>query len=136
MSDDGRRIIWLFALAGAAAAALFAMLFRSSGETYYGHTNIAESVPLAVAGGLAGGSLGVVLAQFSASRPRVGRWAVAVGVILLTALLGAAAGWLVGDLPARNWMEQRELTRQGVRTGAVVGSLVGLLVLAVHHWRR
>jgi hypothetical protein len=33
------------------------VLFRSSGETYYGQTSIAESIPLAVAGALAGGLL-------------------------------------------------------------------------------
>jgi len=54
----------------------------------------------------------------------------AVAGLLLTGLLGAVVGWLVGDVQARNYAEHETFARHAALVGAAVGVIHGLLVAA------
>ncbi|HEY1186768.1 MAG TPA: hypothetical protein VGE74_03880, partial [Gemmata sp.] len=126
-SWDRHRVVVLFGLAGAALGVLSAMLAFTTGSDGYGRTDIAESVPLVLATTVFGCFAGATFSHAQRTKR-----AIAAGVLLLTVLIGAAMGWLVGDALTRGAAALETASPSPGRSTLVGGSaglLFGLLVL-------
>ena len=128
---DRNRVVVLFALSGAASGVLIAMLCLTTGGDGFGKTDIEESTVLTLVTTVLGSVAGKALSE---SHVPSG-CAVTIGVLLLTGLLGAAMGWIVGDALMWPGTPPRSPTRSA-GTGSLVGFVVGFLLLAPRWLRR
>lgn len=127
---DRTQIVTLFVLAGAASGVLIAMFCLTKGGDGFGQTDIEKSTLLTLVTTVLGASAGKALSE---SHVPSG-CAVTTGVLLLTGLLGAAMGWIVGDALMWPGAAPRSPTRSA-GIGGVVGFVVGFLVLAPRWFR-
>ena len=134
-NNDRSRIVALFTLAGAAFGVLYAMLFSARDVGGYGQTDIEKSVPFTFVSAVVGFAIGTSLA----TRSWRGKWAIAIGIVLLTGLLGGAMGWIVGNA-ATGGLRARATAdvspERAVATGSVVGLLVGSMLVATRWFMR
>lgn len=130
---DSYRIASLLTLIGGAFGVLFSVLCLTENTSEFGRTDIGVTAPLTLLTTAVGYGAGTHLARLISARPRSAGWVLAIGVLLLTALLGGIAGWIVGDAQSQNWVEHQKLTNRGTAVGALVGPLLGLVVL-VPRW--
>lgn len=133
MTADRRRIVLLYALAGAAAGVVWTMFFHV--HPAYRQTDIRAGTLLTVMGTILGGLLGSVLAQWTSAHPKGVGGLIGSGVLLVTTLLGVAVGWMTANFPARSFEEYIELTRSYSSLGGALGTGMGLFVLAPR-WSR
>jgi hypothetical protein len=131
-SGDHKRIIVLFTLAGASLGVVLAMFICATPDWGYGQTDIHESVSLTIGTTTVGLMVGVLLSNIPV---RTGL-AMNIGVMLLTGLLGASMGWLVGDGEARDHEKLRIPPSRATAEGGLVGLFIGVLVLAPRWLKR
>lgn len=109
------------------------MLWFSDNSSEYGQTDIRVGLCLLLTGCAFGGAFGELVVRIGRN-PKTRRRVTAVAVLLLAGILGAIAGWLVGDVRANNRFEHRAITRQSALHGAAIGLIVGGVLAGQFVW--
>jgi hypothetical protein len=115
-----QRIPVAFLLIGASAGICWGMLERHDAAER-AHVHWEESVPRAIAGGIAGALAGWAVAGACTKRPSLAAAATVVTGLSLGAAIAAPLGWIVGD------MRQNRVGAMGMAIGAVVGAVIGMV---------